>query len=153
MADCFGVDMPDTSAILDALHGIASRLDADMSEKDVENTFLNEDFYDLLGYEGAGHDLRSEWTLPDDRRPDYVTLDSNESVTAVSSRSLSKTQRRVMPPISKRHSENPSGTLPTRRASRRSSIASMKWNSTVNSDGNTSSRRSAWRRTVPSLIS
>ena len=75
--------MSDTSAILDSLHGIASRLDADMSEKDVENTFLNEDFYDLLGYEGAGHDLRSEWTLPDDRRPDYVTLDANESVTAV----------------------------------------------------------------------
>ncbi|MUV60394.1 Eco57I restriction-modification methylase domain-containing protein [Halobacterium sp. CBA1126] len=75
--------MPDTSAILDALHGIASRLDADMSEKDVENAFLNENFYTLLGYDGAGHDLRSEWTLPDDRRPDYVTLDNNESVTAV----------------------------------------------------------------------
>jgi len=75
--------MPDTSAILDALHGIASRLDSDMSEKDVENSFLNENFYSLLGYEGAGHDLRSEWTLPDDRRPDYVTLDSNESVTAI----------------------------------------------------------------------
>lgn len=54
-----------------------------MSEKDVENAFLNEGFYELLGYEGAGHDLRSEWTLPDDRRPDYVTLDDNESVTAV----------------------------------------------------------------------
>lgn len=75
--------MPDTSDILDALHGIASRLDSDMSEKDVENAFLNERFYELLGYEGAGHDLRSEWTLPDDRRPDYVTLDNNESVTAV----------------------------------------------------------------------
>jgi hypothetical protein len=44
--------MPDSSAILDSLHGIASRLDADMSEKDVENTFLNENFYTLLGYEG-----------------------------------------------------------------------------------------------------
>ncbi len=54
-----------------------------MSEKDVENAFLNEGFYSALGYEGAGHDLRSEWTLPDDRRPDYVTLDANESVTAV----------------------------------------------------------------------
>ena len=75
--------MPDSSGILDALHGISSRLNEDMSEKDVENTFLNEDFYTLLGYEGAGHDLRSEWTLPDNRRPDYVTLDSNESVTAV----------------------------------------------------------------------
>ncbi|WP_418281061.1 Eco57I restriction-modification methylase domain-containing protein [Halorubrum sp. DTA98] len=75
--------MPDTSAILDSLHGIASRLDADMSEKDVENAFLNERFYALLGYDGAGHDLRSEWTLPDNRRPDYVTLDANESVTAV----------------------------------------------------------------------
>ena len=75
--------MPDTSAILDALHGIASRLDEDMTEKDVENAFLNEGFYTFLGYEGTGHDLRSEWTLPDNRRPDYVTLDSNESVTAV----------------------------------------------------------------------
>jgi len=75
--------MSDTSSLLDALHGIASRLDADMSEKDVENAFLNEGFYEHLGYEGAGHDLRSEWTLPDNRRPDYVTLDSNESVTVV----------------------------------------------------------------------
>jgi len=75
--------MSDTSAILDALHGIASRLGADMSEKDVENAFLNENFYTLLGYDGAGYDLRSEWTLPDDRRPDYVTLDNNESVTVV----------------------------------------------------------------------
>ncbi|GAA0289664.1 hypothetical protein GCM10009066_00240 [Halarchaeum salinum] len=75
--------MPDTSAILDALHGIASRLDEDMSEKDAENAFLNEDFYTRLGYDGAGHDLRSEWSLSDNRRPDYVTLDSNESVTAV----------------------------------------------------------------------
>ena len=54
-----------------------------MSEKDVENAFLNEDYYDLLGYEGAGFDLRSEMTLPDNRRPDYITLDGNESVTAV----------------------------------------------------------------------
>jgi len=83
MSRCVGTDMPETSALLDGLHGIASRLNADMSEKDVENAFLNENFYDLLGYEGAGHDLRSEWRLPDDRRPDYVTLDSNESVTAV----------------------------------------------------------------------
>ena len=54
-----------------------------MGEKDVENAFLNEDFYKNAGYEGAGRDLRSEWTLPDNRRPDYVTLDQNESVTAV----------------------------------------------------------------------
>jgi type I restriction-modification system DNA methylase subunit len=75
--------MPDTSAILDSLHGIASRLDENMTEKDVENAFLNENFYTHLGYKGTGHDLRSEWTLPDDRRPDYVTLDNNESVTVV----------------------------------------------------------------------
>ncbi|WP_049971004.1 Eco57I restriction-modification methylase domain-containing protein [Haladaptatus cibarius] len=75
--------MTQSSPILDALHGIASRIDDDMSEKDVENAFLNENFYTLLGYSGAGHDLRSEWTLPDNKRPDYVTLDENESVTAV----------------------------------------------------------------------
>lgn len=54
-----------------------------MSEKDVENAFLNEHFYTLLDYEGAGHDLRSEMTLPDNKRPDYLTLDDNGSVTAV----------------------------------------------------------------------
>ncbi|MDS0221124.1 N-6 DNA methylase [Haloarcula sp. S1AR25-5A] len=75
--------MVDTSAFLEALHGIGSRLDADMSEKDVENAFLNENFYKLLGYGGAGFDLRSEWSLPDNKRPDYVTLDENETVTAV----------------------------------------------------------------------
>lgn len=75
--------MADSSTVLSALHGIASRVSDDMSEKDVENAFLNEGFYDALGYEGAGYDLRSEWSLPDQRRPDYVTLDDNESVTAV----------------------------------------------------------------------
>jgi len=75
--------MADAAGLVDLLRGIAERIDDDMSEKDVENAFLNEGFYAALGYEGAGHDLRSEWTLPDDRRPDYVTLDGNESVTAV----------------------------------------------------------------------
>ncbi len=75
--------MVDTSELLEALHGIADRMDGDMSEKDVENAFLNENYYSILGYKGAGYDLRSEWTLPDNKRPDYVTLDSNESVTAV----------------------------------------------------------------------
>jgi hypothetical protein len=75
--------MSEAASFCDALHGIGSRVDGDMSEKDVENAFLNEDFYTHLGYEGAGHDLRSEMTLPDDRRPDYLTLDDNESVTAV----------------------------------------------------------------------
>ncbi|SDM38809.1 Type I restriction enzyme R protein N terminus (HSDR_N) [Halogranum gelatinilyticum] len=75
--------MTDTATFLEALHGIGSRIDGEMSEKDVENAFLNENFYELLGYDGAGHDLRSEMTLPDSRRPDYITLDENESVTAV----------------------------------------------------------------------
>lgn len=75
--------MADSSDFVDALHGISERMDGDMSEKDVENAFLNENFYTLLGYDGAGYDLRSEWTLPDNKRPDYVTLDDNESVTAV----------------------------------------------------------------------
>lgn len=75
--------MTNQSSLLDSLHGIASRVDEGTSEKDVENAFLDENFYTVLGYSGAGHDLRSEWSLDDDRRPDYVTLDDNESVTAV----------------------------------------------------------------------
>jgi len=75
--------MSSASTLRDALTGIASRSSDDMSERDVENAFLDEDFFSTLGYEGSGRDLRSEWTLPDNRRPDYVTLDANESVTAV----------------------------------------------------------------------
>src|SRR5699024_1180168 len=70
-------------SLSDALRGISSRVSDDMSERDVENAFLDEDFFGALGYEGSGRDVRSEWTLPDNRRPDYVTLDTNESVTAV----------------------------------------------------------------------
>jgi len=54
-----------------------------MSERDVENLFLEAGFYDALGYEGTGTDIRSEFTLPEGRRPDYITLDANEAVTAV----------------------------------------------------------------------
>ena len=75
--------MSPASTLRNALAGIASRISDDMTERDVENAFLDEDFFSTLGYEGSGRDLRSEWTLPDNRRPDYVTLDANESVTAV----------------------------------------------------------------------
>ena len=79
----------DASSLLDSIEGISSRVSDDMSEQDVENAFLNESFFGVLGYEGAGVDLRSEFTLPDDSRPDYVTLDDNESVSVVYSSFLS----------------------------------------------------------------
>lgn len=75
--------MPDAVAVSESLEAISDRSAGDMSERDVENLFLETGFYDALGYEGTGTDLRSEFTLPDDRRPDYITLDSNEAVTAV----------------------------------------------------------------------
>lgn len=75
--------MAASSSLKQTLSGISSRIGDDMQEKDVENAFLNEGFYSQLGYRGAGYDLRSEFTLPDNKRPDYVTLDENESVTAV----------------------------------------------------------------------
>lgn len=71
------------SNFTDRLHAIAARIRPDMSERDVETTFLAEDFYTALGYKGAGHDVRSELSLPDQRRPDYITLDDNERVTAI----------------------------------------------------------------------
>lgn len=75
--------MTDTSALQDALEEIASKVNKKMSERDVENLFLEQGFYDILGYEGTGVDIRSEFSLPDDRRPDVITLDSNEAVTTV----------------------------------------------------------------------
>jgi hypothetical protein len=61
--------MADASSLSEAIEGISSRVSDDMSEQDVENASLNEDFSRTLGYEGAGIDLRSEFTLPDARRP------------------------------------------------------------------------------------
>ncbi|AQL41468.1 restriction endonuclease [Halorientalis sp. IM1011] len=87
--------MADTSDLFDALRNIAEQTDEDMSERDVENLFLERGFYDALDYEGTGTDLRSEFTLPDDRRPDYITLDTNEAVTAVYE---FKTTGRDLPP-------------------------------------------------------
>ena len=75
--------MTATPGLDDVLHDIADRVTADMSERDVENVFLESGFYDALGYDGTGTDIRSEFTLPDNRRPDYITLDTNESVTGV----------------------------------------------------------------------
>jgi len=87
--------MPDATALSDALSTIAARVDDDMSESDVENVFLEAGFYDALGYEGTGADIRSELTLPDNRRPDHITLDTNESVTTVYEY---KTTGRDLPP-------------------------------------------------------
>ena len=75
--------MGDPEEFAAALSAIADRASGDMSERDVENLFLETGFYDALGFEGTGTDIRSEFTLADDRRPDYITLDSNEAVTTV----------------------------------------------------------------------
>lgn len=58
--------MADSTALYESLLGIADRTNEDMSERDVENLFLEQGFYDALGYEGSGTDIRSEFTLPDD---------------------------------------------------------------------------------------
>ncbi len=75
--------MTSASGLHDSLQDITTRISDDMSERDVENLFLETGFYDVLGYEGTGTDIRSEFTLPDNRRPDYITLDTNESVAGV----------------------------------------------------------------------
>jgi len=75
--------MASSASVYTALDEIGSRVSNDMSERDVENLFLETGFYRALGYEGTGVDIRSEFTLPDDRRPDYITLDSNEDVISV----------------------------------------------------------------------
>jgi hypothetical protein len=75
--------MVSSSAVREALQEIGRRTDDDMSERDVENLFLETGFYDILGYEGTGTDIRSEFSLPDRSRPDYLTLDATDAVTAV----------------------------------------------------------------------
>lgn len=71
------------TSVRDTLHDISNRISDEMSEGEVETAFLNEDFFATLGYEGAGHDLRSKWSLPDNRRPDFATYSENHKATAV----------------------------------------------------------------------
>ena len=71
--------MDDLGAFLDTLQAIASRVSENASERDVESACLQEGLFSDLGYEGIGHDLRSEWKLPDNKRPDYATLNDNQS--------------------------------------------------------------------------
>ncbi|MDY6776410.1 MAG: N-6 DNA methylase, partial [Halobacteria archaeon] len=75
--------MSDVASLRDSLKSIYERIDEDMSERDVETLFIEQGFYDALDYEGTGTYIRSEFTLPNDQRPDYITLDTNESVTTV----------------------------------------------------------------------
>jgi hypothetical protein len=75
--------MTDRSAFCDRFHAIADRVDDEISERDVENVFLEGRFHAALGYAGTGTDLRSEFPFPDDRRSDLITLDTNERVTTV----------------------------------------------------------------------
>ncbi len=87
--------MSSSGDLVESLRVVADRVDDDMSERDVENLFLETGFYDALGFEGTGVDIRSEFTLDDDRRPDYITLDTNEAVTTVYE---FKTSGRSLPP-------------------------------------------------------
>ncbi|MFP9193940.1 hypothetical protein ACLI4Q_20260 [Natrialbaceae archaeon A-CW1-1] len=75
--------MTSLSDLHDTLNNITERVNDDMSERDVENVFLETGFYDVLGYDGNGTDIRSELTLPDNRRPDYITLNNSVCLTGV----------------------------------------------------------------------
>ena len=75
--------MSASASVYTSLNEIGSRVERDMSERDIESLFLEAGFYDSLGYDGIGTDVRSEYSLPDNRRPDYITLDNNENVTTV----------------------------------------------------------------------
>lgn len=70
-------------AVSETLRSISERVHGEMSEAEVETAFLNEDFFEPFGYEGAGYDLRSKWSLPDNRRPDFATYGDNQQVIAV----------------------------------------------------------------------
>ena len=58
--------MPDATALSESLETVDSLADAEMSERDVENLFLENGCYEALGYEGTGVDIRSEFTLSDE---------------------------------------------------------------------------------------
>jgi hypothetical protein len=56
--------MTDRSAFCDRFHAIADRVDDEISERDVENVFLEGRFHAALGYAGTGTDLRTSSPFP-----------------------------------------------------------------------------------------
>lgn len=76
----------DESALSDLLAAIAERISAkrtQLSERDVETIFFDEDFFSEFGFDSPGIDVLQERTLADRTRPDVITLQDSTSVRAV----------------------------------------------------------------------
>ncbi len=75
--------MSDPDALAASLETIGSLVEPEMSQRKVATLFLEAGFYDALGYEAPGLDGRSAFGLSTEQRPDYITVDRTQSVTAV----------------------------------------------------------------------
>jgi hypothetical protein len=66
-------------AFAQTLNDIGSRVEREHSEREVELIFLNQGFFRSLGYEHVGNHLRSEFTLPSQKKVDFVTSGKSDN--------------------------------------------------------------------------
>lgn len=69
----------ETTEFTDVLHEIGEIVSRDFSEDEVQMVFLNEGYFQLLGYERVGTDLRSEYAVPSGF-VDYVTSGKGNAI-------------------------------------------------------------------------
>ncbi|MFA9501323.1 type I restriction enzyme HsdR N-terminal domain-containing protein [Natrinema thermotolerans] len=69
----------ETSEFTDVLNDIGAIVSRDFSEDEVQMVFLNEGYFQLLGYERVGTDLRSEYAVPSGY-VDYITSGKGNTI-------------------------------------------------------------------------
>lgn len=71
-----------TDEFVDVLNDIGEIVGDDFSEDEVQMVFLNEGYFQLLGYERIGTDLKSEYSVPSGF-VDYITTGSGSTTGGV----------------------------------------------------------------------
>jgi hypothetical protein len=62
------------------LNSIGEQVEDEHSEREIELMFLNQGFFQILGYEDVGNTLRSEYTLPEGGKVDFVTSGESDQI-------------------------------------------------------------------------
>lgn len=69
----------ETDDFTETLNTIGEIVSEDFSEDEVQMVFLNEGYFQLLGYERVGTDLRSEYAVPSGL-VDYITTGRGDTI-------------------------------------------------------------------------
>jgi hypothetical protein len=73
-------ELVEQDELAECLNSIGEQVEDEHSEREVELMFLNQGFFQILGYEEVGNTLRSEYTLPNGGKADFVTVGEGDNI-------------------------------------------------------------------------